>query len=124
MVQQFKCPDGVGVDFAFTHADFVQPYGKIGEMLEPSVSALSSSTAPPVPKPAPVKDGIFSEPPRAPPKKPVWVPKPNHLKNPLDTLPPSGKPTPKPKVRTQPPRVPQRAPAPTPHTTPQRREPY
>ena len=114
MVQQFKCPDGVGVGFAFTPADFVQPYGKIGEMLELSVSALSSFTAPPVPKLAPVKDGILTEPPKAPPKNPVWVPKPNHLKNQMDTLPPSGKPIPKPKVRTQPPRVPQRAPAPTP----------
>jgi hypothetical protein len=28
-VQQFKCPDGVGVGFAFTPTDFVQPYGKI-----------------------------------------------------------------------------------------------
>ena len=123
MVQQFKRPDGVGVGFAFTPTDFVQPYGKIGEMLEPSVSAPSSSTAPPVTKPAPVKDGILSEPPRAPPKNPVWVPKPNHLKNRLDTLPPSGKPIPKPKVRTQPPRVPQRAPAPTPQPT-HKREPY
>ena len=103
MVQQFKRPDGVGVGFAFTPPDIVQPYVKIGEMLEPSVSAPSSSTAPPVPKPAPVKDGILSEPPRAPPKNPVWVPKPNHLKNRLDTLPPSGKPIPKPKVRTKPP---------------------
>jgi len=133
MVQQFKRADGVGVGFAFTPADFDHPYGKIGEMLEPSVSAPSSSTAPPVPKPAlvpkpaPVKDGILSEPPRAPPKNPVWVPKPNHLKNPLDTLPPSRKPTLKPKVkskvRTQPPRVPQRAPAPTPQHT-HKRESY
>jgi len=114
MVQQFKRADGVGVGFAFTPADFDHPYGKIGLMLEPSVSAPSSSTAPLVPQPAPAKDGVFSEPPRTPPKNPVWVPKPNHLKNPLDTLPPSGKPTPKPKARTQPPRVPQRAPAPTP----------
>ena len=133
MVQQFKRADGVGVGFALTPADFDHPYGKIGEMLEPSVSAPSSSTAPPVPKlapvpkPAPVKDGILSEPPRAPPKNPVWVPKPNHLKNPLDTLPPSRKPTLKPKVkskvRTQPPRVPQRAPAPTPQRT-HKRESY
>ena len=73
MVQQFKRPDGVGVGFAFTPADFVQPYGKIGEILEPSVNVLSS-TASPVPKPAPVKDGILTEPPKAPPKNPVWVP--------------------------------------------------
>ena len=77
MVQQFKRADGVGVGFAFTPADFDHPYGKIGEMLEPSMSAPSSSIAPLVPQPAPVKNGVFSEPPRAPPKKPVWVPKPN-----------------------------------------------
>jgi hypothetical protein len=34
-----------------------------------------------------VKDGVFEEPPKAPPHKQVWVPKPNRLKNPLDTLP-------------------------------------
>jgi hypothetical protein len=33
-----------------------------------------------------VKDGVFEEPLRASPQKQVWVPKPNHLRNPLDTL--------------------------------------
>ena len=66
----------LGLVLLFTPANFVHPYGKIGEMLEPSVSALSYSTAPPVPKPAPVKDGILTEPPKAPPNNPVWFPKP------------------------------------------------
>jgi hypothetical protein len=34
-----------------------------------------------------VKDGVFEEPLKAPTQKQVWVLKPNHLKNPLDTLP-------------------------------------
>jgi hypothetical protein len=34
-----------------------------------------------------MKDEVFEEPSRAPPQKQVWVPKPNLLRNPLDTLP-------------------------------------
>ena len=32
------------------------------------------------------KDGVFEEPPKVPPKKSVWVPKPEHMKNTLDSL--------------------------------------
>src|SRR6185295_5683808 len=32
-------------------------------------------------------DGVIKEPPKAPPHKQVWVPKPNELRNSLDTLP-------------------------------------
>ena len=32
-------------------------------------------------------DGVLKEPQKAPPQKQVWVPKPNELRNPLDTLP-------------------------------------
>jgi hypothetical protein len=40
------------------------------------------------PKPiALVRDGVIEEPVRAPPQKQVWVPKLNHLRNTLDTLP-------------------------------------
>jgi hypothetical protein len=35
----------------------------------------------------PVRDVVIEEPMRAPPQKQVWVPKPNHLRNTLDTLP-------------------------------------
>ena len=61
------------------------------------------------------KDGVFNEPPKAPPKGQVWIPKPNELRNPLDTMPPSAptKDEPKqlPKNQQQPPR-PQRVPQP------------
>jgi hypothetical protein len=42
---------------------------------------------PPKPTEPVVKDGVFKEPIKALPQKQVWIPKPNYLKNPLDTLP-------------------------------------
>ena len=44
----------------------------------------STSTQPSLVDPA---DGVLKEPPKTPPQKQVWVPKPNELRNPLDTLP-------------------------------------
>jgi hypothetical protein len=67
-------------------------YGKVGEFSGLSPSEKPSTTPklikinPPKPTKPTVKDGVFEEPPRAPPQKQVWVPKPNHLRNPLDTL--------------------------------------
>ena len=37
-------------------------------------------------KPDQPKDGIFQEPPKKPRTKPVWTPKPQELKNSLDSL--------------------------------------
>jgi hypothetical protein len=34
-----------------------------------------------------VRDGVIEEPVRAPPQKQVWIPKPNYLRNTLDSLP-------------------------------------
>jgi hypothetical protein len=68
-------------------------YGKVGEFSGLSPSEKPSTTPklikinPPKPTEPTVKDEVFEEPPRAPPQKQVWVPKPNHLRNPLDTLP-------------------------------------
>jgi hypothetical protein len=67
-------------------------YGKIGEFSGLSLSEKPPTTlklikiTPPKPIEPTVKDRVFEEPPRAPPQKQVWVPKLNHLKNPLDTL--------------------------------------
>jgi hypothetical protein len=52
----------------------------------PTTSKLIKIT-PPKPTEPTVKDRVFKEPPRVPPQKQVWVLKPNHLRNPLDTLP-------------------------------------
>lgn len=51
-----------------------------------------------------VRDGIFIETPPKAPKKAIWVEKPNHLKNKLDTLPEIApkKPPPKPQDKPQP----------------------
>jgi hypothetical protein len=68
-------------------------YGKVGKFSGLSPSEKPSTTPklikinPPKPTEPIVKDGVFEEPPRAPPQKQVWVPKPNYLRNPLDTLP-------------------------------------
>jgi hypothetical protein len=68
-------------------------YSKVGEFSGLSPSEKPSTTPklikikPPKPTEPTVKDRVFEEPPRAPPQKQVWVPKPNHLRNPLDTLP-------------------------------------
>ena len=67
-------------------SDFDRLYGKIGKAAGASsaLNTASTSTQPLVVDPA---DGVLKEPPKAPPQKQAWVPKPNELKNPLDTLP-------------------------------------
>ena len=68
-------------------------YGKVGEYsgLKPSEKPTTTPKLikinPPEPTLPTTKDGVFEEPPKAPPQKQVWVPKPNYLKDPLDTLP-------------------------------------
>jgi hypothetical protein len=66
-------------------------FGKVGEWsgLKPSekpfaTPKLIKSTPPNTYHP--VRDGVIEEPVRVPPKKQVWIPKPNHLRNTLDTL--------------------------------------
>ena len=84
-------------------------YGKVGEYsgLKPSEKPTTTpkliKITPHEPNLPTTKDGVFEEPPKAPPQKQVWVPKPNHLKNSLDTLPNISK-DPLPKAKN-PPRV-------------------
>ena len=61
-------------------------YGKIGNAagVQSALNTASSSTQPSLVDPV---DGVLKEPQKAPPQKHVWVPKPNELRNPLDTLP-------------------------------------
>ena len=67
-------------------------YGKVGECSglnpseKPSTTPRLIKITPPKPTEPTVKDGVFEEPPKAPPQKQVWVPKLNYLKNPLNTL--------------------------------------
>jgi hypothetical protein len=60
------------------------------EWIETISETLSHSRAyknhPPKPI-TPMRDGVIEEPVRAPLQKQVWVPKPNHLRKTLDTLP-------------------------------------
>ena len=84
-------------------------YGKVEEYSgliptkKPTTTPKLIKITPPEPTLPTTKDGVFEEPPKAPPQKQVWVPKMNHLKNPLDTLPNISK-DPLPKAK-QPPRV-------------------
>ena len=51
------------------------------------MSPKLTKITPPKPTEPIEKDGVLQETPQAPPPKQVWIPKPNHLRNPLDTLP-------------------------------------
>jgi hypothetical protein len=93
MMSQFKRRTGTSrIGFAEGAKGEIS-YGKVGEhsglkpIEKPSTTPKLTKINPPKPTKPIVKDGVFEEPPKAPPQKQVWVPKPNHLKNPLDTLP-------------------------------------
>ena len=86
MIKQFKRGDGFGIGYTYTKSDFDNLYGKIGKAVgAPSaLNTASTSTQPSLVDPV---DGVLKEPSKTPLKKQVWVPKPNELRNPLDTLP-------------------------------------
>ena len=86
MIKQFKRGDGFGVGYTYTKSDFDRLYGKIGKAAgaSSSLNTASTSTQSSLVDPA---DGVLKEPPKAPPQKQVWFPKPNELRNSLDTLP-------------------------------------
>ena len=85
MIKQFKRGDGFGVGYTYTKSDFDKLYGKIGKAAGVP-SALNSTSTSTQPSPVDPVDGVLKETPKAPPQKQVWVPKPNELRNSLDTL--------------------------------------
>jgi hypothetical protein len=92
MVSQFKRGIG-GPGLGFPAKDgSVARFGKVGEcsglkpLQKPSPTTKLIKITPPKPN-IPVRDSVIEEPVRAPPRKQVWLPKPNHLKNTLDTIP-------------------------------------
>jgi hypothetical protein len=92
MVSQFKrgtCGPRLG--FA-TKDGSVACFGKVGECSGLTPSEKPSSTPKLIKTTStklviPVRDGVIDEPMRDPPQKQVWLPKPNHLRNTLDTFP-------------------------------------
>ena len=86
MIKQFKRGDGFGVGYTYTKSDFDILYGKIGKAAGVS-SALNTAITSTQPSFVDPMDGVLKEPQKSPPQKQVWVPKPNELRNPLDTLP-------------------------------------
>ena len=85
MIKQFKRGDGFGVGYTYTKSDFDMMYGKISKAagVPIALNTASTSTQPSLVDPM---DGVLKEPSKTPPQKQVWVPKPNELRNPLDTL--------------------------------------
>jgi hypothetical protein len=92
MVSQFKRGTGrPGLGFA-TKDGSVALFRKVGECsgltpLEtpsPTLKLIKTTSAKPV---TPVRDCVIDEPMRAPPHKQEWLPKPNHIRNTLDTFP-------------------------------------
>ena len=86
MIKKFKRGVGFGVGYTYTKSDFDRLYGKIGKAAGASsaLNTASTSTQPSIVDPV---DGVLKESLKAPPQKQVWVPNPNELRNPLDTLP-------------------------------------
>ena len=88
MIASFELSDKLGVGQHYTQADFDQLYGKIGDFSGIPVSEKFPVTHnKPNFQPDNPKDGVWMDKPREPPKKQVWSPKPNFVRNPLDTLP-------------------------------------
>jgi hypothetical protein len=92
MFSQFKRGTG-GPRLGFAVKDGTTAcFGKVCECsgLKPSEKPSATPKLLKITPPKPtthVRDGVIEELVRAPPQKQVWVPKPNHLMNTLDTLP-------------------------------------
>jgi hypothetical protein len=91
MVSQLKRgTGGPGLGFASRSRSDTQ-FGKVGECSGLKPSKIPSAT-PKLIKITPPKlttllrDGVIEEPMKAPPHKQVWIAKPNHFRNTLDTL--------------------------------------
>jgi hypothetical protein len=83
IVEQFKREDRAGVGRDYTRVPY--EYGKIGECSTSGVSACEKSTVTNTQNQCVV---IPVEPPKIPPKKQIWIPKPNEYQNRLATVPP------------------------------------
>ena len=111
LIKQFKRGDEFGVGYTYAKSDFDILYGKIGKAagVPSALNTASTSTQPSLIDPV---DGVLKEPSKASTQKQVWVPKPNELRNPLDTLPATtaqvaqkkGAAPPRPKARPPPPK--------------------
>ena len=102
IVSSFKLSDKLGVGYHYTQADFDQLHGRIGDLsgipLSEKFPLTHNKLNFQLDNP---KDGVWIDKPREPPKKQVWTPKPNFVRNPLDTLPKRNQPEPPPKSSKQ-----------------------
>ena len=105
MIASFKRGNGFGVGHKYTKTDFQHIYGLIGQASGEGTSTNPPSSTTPKPSQVSTEGAVFEEPHRAPPRKQVWMSKPNHLRNKLDTMPdmpPPRNPMPKPKGKAKP----------------------
>ena len=113
MIRQFKKEDGFGVGYKYSQADFEGVLDKLLGKLTPEERFPKTHNTKGF-KPDQPKDGVFQEPPKKPPVKPVWTPKPKDLKNSLDSLPGTSKAKPKAGPKATKPKPPPQAPKPQP----------
>lgn len=121
MIQQFKKEDGFGLGYKYSQADFKSVLGKALEWskLTPEQHFPKTHNTQSFQADQP-KDGVFDEPPKVLLKKPVWVPKPKGVQNPLDFLPGTSKAKPKAKPKATNPKANQpKPPPPAPKPQPQ-----
>jgi len=106
MIQQFRKKDGFGLGYKYSQADFKSVLGKALEWskLTPEQHFPKTHNTQSFQADQP-KDGVFDEPPKVLLKKPVWVPKPKGVQNPLDFLPGTSKAKPKAKPKATNPRL-------------------
>ena len=122
LIQQLKKEDGFGLGYKYSKADFECVLDKVIEWskLAPEQRFPKTHTTKSF-QPNQPKDGVFQEPPKNPPKKSVWTPKPKDLQNSLDSLPGTSKAGSKAKRKTTKPKANQpktQPPAPKPQPEP------
>ena len=72
MIQQFKKENGFGVGYKYSQADFEGVLDKLLGKLTPEERFPKTHNTKGF-KPDQPKDGVFQEPPKKPPMKPVWT---------------------------------------------------
>ena len=99
--------------YKYSHADFECVMDKVSEWskLTPEQRFPKTHNTKGF-KPDQPKDGVFQEPLKKPPMKPIWTPKPKELKNSLDSLLGTSKAKPKAEPKATKPKPPPQAPKP------------
>jgi hypothetical protein len=92
MIKIFKRADGFRIRSVIEHNKFHWLYEEVGDYNGEKLATSITSEPPKLSGEKPnleckPKDGVFVESPKEPPKRAIWVEKPNHMRNKIDTLP-------------------------------------